>query len=191
MCSWAVVFSLRITGLYLELRVLIFVATEVQKSALSVLLLCHIGSDEHASVSIISHSMWGQYFPFAKHTKVRLQDVLFGWCDWTVPCRKRPMYYQWNSDFTVWRHSWRKNWVNCAVLTDDSPGHRTVLSSLSHRELRSSPREFHSSLSLPADTTVASPQGTSVSSNSFNRWASRDIILFKYHFLLHILRFLF
>jgi len=50
MCSWAVVFSLRITGLYLELRVLIFVATEVQKSALSVLLLCHIGSDEHASV---------------------------------------------------------------------------------------------------------------------------------------------
>ena len=27
--------------------------------------------------------------------------------------------------------------------------------------------------------------------NSFSRWASYDIFLFKYHFLLHILRFLF
>jgi hypothetical protein len=27
--------------------------------------------------------------------------------------------------------------------------------------------------------------------NSFSRWASHDIFLFKYHFLLHILRFLF
>ena len=32
---------------------------------------------------------------------------------------------------------------------------------------------------------------TSVSSNSFSRRASHDIFLFKYHFLLHILRFLF
>jgi hypothetical protein len=24
------------------------------------------------------------------------------------------------SDFTVWRHTWRKNWVNCAVLTGNS-----------------------------------------------------------------------
>jgi hypothetical protein len=31
----------------------------------------------------------------------------------------------------------------------------------------------------------------SVSSNSFNRWASHGIFLFKYRFLLHILRFLF
>ena len=42
-----------------------------------------------------------------------------------------------------------------------------------------------------ADTTMASSQGTSVSSNSFSRRASNDIFLFKYHFLLHILRFLF
>jgi hypothetical protein len=84
------------------------------------------------------------------------------------------------------------NWVNCAVLTGNSAGLRTILSSrLSHRELRSSLREYHSSLSLPADTTVASSQATSVSSNSFNRWASHDIFLFKYHFSLHILRFLF
>jgi len=95
------------------------------------------------------------------------------------------------SDFTVWRHTWRKNWVNCAVLTGNSAGLRTILTShLSHRELRSSLRESHSFLSLPADTTMAS-QGTSVSSNSFSRWASRDVFLFKYHFLLHILRFLF
>jgi len=96
------------------------------------------------------------------------------------------------SDFAVWRHTWRKNWVNCAVFTGNSAGLRTVFSSrLSHRELRSSLAEYQSFLSLPADTTVASSHSTSVSSNSFNRWASHDIFLFKYHFLLHILRFLF
>jgi hypothetical protein len=61
----------------------------------------------------------------------------------------------------VWRHTWQKNWVNCAVLTGNSAGLRTVLSSsLSHTELRSSLRESHSFLSLPADTTMASSQGT-------------------------------
>ena len=96
------------------------------------------------------------------------------------------------SDFPVWRHTWRKNLVNCAVLTGSSAELRTVLSSrLWHIELGSSIRESHIFLSLPADTTVASPQGTSVSSNSFSRWASHDIFLFKYHFLLHTLRFLF
>jgi hypothetical protein len=51
------------------------------------------------------------------------------------------------SDFTVWCHTWRKNWVNCAVLTDNSASLRTVLSSrLSHRELHSSLRESHSFL---------------------------------------------
>jgi len=96
------------------------------------------------------------------------------------------------SDFTLWRRTWRKNWVNCAVLTGNSASLRTVLTSrLSHRELRGSLRESHSFLSLPADTAMASSQGTSVSSNSFSRWASHDIFLFKCHFLLHILRFLF
>jgi len=105
------------------------------------------------------------------------------------------------SDFTVWRHTWRKNRVNCVVLTGNSAGLRTVLSSrllhkkncasgLSHAELRSSLRESHSFLSLPADITMASSQGTSVASNSFSIWASHDIFLFKYLFLLHILRFL-
>jgi hypothetical protein len=92
----------------------------------------------------------------------------------------------------VWRHTWRKNWVNCAVLTGNSSGLKTALSSrLLHRELRSSLREFHSFLSLPADTTMASSQGTSVSSYSLSIWSSHDIFLFKYHFLHHILRFLF
>ena len=60
-------------------------------------------------------------------------------------------------------HTWRKNWVNCAVLTGNSAGLRTVLSSrLSHRELRDSLRQSHSFLSLPADTTMASSQGTSL-----------------------------
>ena len=96
------------------------------------------------------------------------------------------------SDFTLWRHTWWKNWINCTVLTGNSAGLRTVLTSrLSHRELRSSLRESQSFLSLPADTTMASSQGTSVSSNSFSRWSSRDIFLFKYNLLLHILRFLF
>jgi hypothetical protein len=92
----------------------------------------------------------------------------------------------------VWRHTWRKNWVNCTFLTDNSAGLTTVLSSrLSHTELRSSLRESYIFLSLPADTAMESSQSTSVSSNSFSRWASHDIFLSKYHFLLHILRFLF
>jgi len=96
------------------------------------------------------------------------------------------------NEFTVWLHTWRRNWVNCAVLTGSSTGLRTVLSSrFPHRELRSSHREPHSFLSLPADTTKASSQGVSVSSSSFSRWTSHDIFLFKYRFLLHILRFLF
>jgi len=84
------------------------------------------------------------------------------------------------SDFTVWRHTWWKNWVNCAVLTGNSAGLRTVLSSrLSHRELRSSLREYHSFLSLPADITMAKSQGTSVSSNSFSRLEHRMMIPFQ------------
>jgi len=95
------------------------------------------------------------------------------------------------SDFTVWSHTWRENRVNCAVLTGNSEALKTVFSSrLLHRELRSSLRESHSFISLPADTTMASSQGTSVASNSFSIWASHDIFLFKYNFLLYILRFL-
>jgi hypothetical protein len=65
------------------------------------------------------------------------------------------------SNFILWRHTWRKTWVNCAVLIGNSASLGTVLSSrLSHTELRSSLRECHSFLSLPAHTTMASSQGT-------------------------------
>ena len=56
------------------------------------------------------------------------------------------------SVFTVWRYTWRKNWLICAVLTGNGAGLRTALSSrLSHRQLRSSLRESYSfsSVSLP------------------------------------------
>jgi hypothetical protein len=57
----------------------------------------------------------------------------------------------------VWCHTSWKNWVNCAVLTDNSEGSRTVLCShISHRELHNSLRESHSFLSLPANTMIAS-----------------------------------
>jgi hypothetical protein len=91
------------------------------------------------------------------------------------------------NDFTVWRHTWRENWINCAVLTGNSAGLRTVFSSrLSHRELRSSLREFHSFLNLPVDTTMAHPF-LAIHSVEVHRM----IYSFKYHFLFHILRFLF
>jgi len=59
------------------------------------------------------------------------------------------------NDFTVWRHTSRNKLVNCAVLTGNSAGLRTVLSSrLSNREMRSSHGESHSFLSLRADSLV-------------------------------------
>ena len=90
--------------------------------------------------------------------------------------------------YCVTSHLTEKLSKTCS-LTGNSARLRTVLSSrLWHTELRSSLRESHSFLSLPADTTMASPQGTTASSNSFSRWASHDIrvFLFKYNFLLHI-----
>jgi hypothetical protein len=77
-------------------------------------------------------------------------------------------------------------------FTGNSASLEIVLSSrLSRKELCSSLRESYSFLSLPADTTMASSQGTSVSSNSFSRWTSHNIFLLKYNFLLHILPFLY
>ena len=107
-------------------------------------------------------------------------------------CKGRYTLWVKMGGFTVWRHAWLKKWGKCAVLTGNSAGLTTVLfSRLSHTILRSSLRESHSFLSLPADTTMASSQGISFFSNSFSRWKSHDIFLFKYHLLLHILRFIF
>ena len=41
-------------------------------------------------------------------------------------------------------------------------------------------RQSHSSLSLPAHTTMASSQGTSVSSDPFSRWPSHDLLSFTH-----------
>jgi hypothetical protein len=102
-------------------------------------------------------------------------DVSINHC--SSPWQFSPMYFHWH-DLT--ENIWRKNWVNCSVLTGNSAGLRTVLSSrLSHRELRSPLKKSHSFLSLPADTTMPSSQGTSVSSNSFSRWASHLNIPFQ------------
>ena len=82
-----------------------------------------------------------------------------------------------------------KNWVNCAVLTGNSAGLRTVLSSrLSHTQRCA----VHSGNPTVSSVYLLTPQWHHLKAcNSFSRWASHDIFLFKYHFLLHILRFLF
>jgi hypothetical protein len=86
-----------------------------------------------------------------------LQQAIEGHWRWVI-CKGPYTLWVKLNDFTVWRHTWRKN---CAVLTDNSAGLRTVFSSrLSHRELCSSLRESHNFLSLPADATVSSSQGT-------------------------------
>jgi hypothetical protein len=61
------------------------------------------------------------------------------------PAFNYPIYIlSYTERFYLWRHTWQKNWVNCAVLKDNSAGIRTVLSSrLSHTELNSSLRESH------------------------------------------------
>jgi hypothetical protein len=96
----------------------------------------------------------------------------------------------------VWRHTWRKNWVKCAVLTGNSAGLRNVLSSrLTHRELRSSLRVSHSFLSLPADTMMASSPATQPQHPFLAiQLADKHRMIYSflnYHFLLHSLRFLF
>ena len=79
----------------------------------------------------------------------------------SVPRKRRYTFSVKLSDCTVWRRTWRKNWVNSAVFTGNSAGLGTVLSRrLSHRELRSLLRESQIFVSLPADTPMASSQGT-------------------------------
>jgi hypothetical protein len=64
----------------------------------------------------------------------------------TEPCKAPQTPAVKLSYVTVRRHTWRKNWVNCAVLTGNRADLRTVLSSFSLRELCSSSRESHSFL---------------------------------------------
>jgi hypothetical protein len=92
------------------------------------------------------------------------------------------------SDFTMWYHIWRKNWVNCAVLTCNSAGLRIVLSTrLSHRELRSSLRESHSFLSLPTDTTMVSSQDTQLFKMNEREATLALILRFLFYFSSNIM----
>jgi hypothetical protein len=90
------------------------------------------------------------------------------------------------SDFTVWRHNWRENWVNCAFLTGNSAGLRTFLySRLSHRELHSSLKESHSFLSLSAYTTMASSHLKALKKTDKNWqtwWETCAVLFFLYFF---------
>jgi hypothetical protein len=88
----------------------------------------------------------------------------------------------------VGRRNWRKKWVNCAVLTGTGAGFKTVLPSLlSHPDCAVySENPTVSSVYLPIPLWHHLNNSNLVSS-----WASHDIFLFKYHFLLHILSFLF
>jgi len=96
--------------------------------------------------------------------------LVWRWVNYTVLCGNfkylghavlSAVYTLKLSDFSEWHHTWRKNWVNCAVLTGSSAVLRAVLAiRLSHREQRISIRESHSFLSLPTDTTIAPSLGT-------------------------------
>jgi len=76
-------------------------------------------------------------------------------------------------------------------LTGSSADLRTVHSSrLSHRELRSSLKESDSFLSLPADTTMASSQGTHFIQQMSIAWfIPLQISLLTSHFTLSFLLF--
>ena len=98
--------------------------------------------------------------------------------------------------FIMWRHSWWKNWVICAVLTGNVAHLRTVFSSrffyTENCAVHSGNPTVSSVYRRHYDSIISRHStSTSVSSNSFSRWASHDIFFHKYHFLLNILCFLF
>jgi len=96
------------------------------------------------------------------------------------------------SDFTVWRHTRRKNWVNCAVLTGNSAGPQNCPFPVVFRTENCA---VHSGNPTVSSVYLPTPRWhflkAPVSINSFSWSALHDIFLFKYHFLLHIIRFLF
>jgi hypothetical protein len=96
------------------------------------------------------------------------------------------------SDFTVWRHTWRKNWVNCAVLTAIAQASELPFPVVFDTENWA----VHSGSPTVTSVYLPTPRWHHLKAHPFLEthsaiWASHDIFLFKYHFLLHILRFLF
>ena len=81
-----------------------------------------------------------------------------------------------------------KNWVNCAVLTGNSAGLTLSFPVIFYTENCA----VHSGNPTLSSVYLPTPRWHHLKAlNSFSRWASHDIFLFKYHFLLPILRFLF
>jgi len=88
----------------------------------------------------------------------------------------------------VWRRTWRKNWVNCAGLQDKAQASELIFPVVFHTQNCA----VHSGNSTVSSFYLPTPRWHHLKAlNSFSRWASHDIFLFKYHCLLHILRFLF
>ena len=88
----------------------------------------------------------------------------------------------------MWLRTRRKNWVNCAVLTGNSQASELSLPVVFHTETCA----VHSGNFTVSSVYLPIPRWHHLKAlNSFSRWASHDIFLFKYHFFLHILRFLF
>jgi hypothetical protein len=99
------------------------------------------------------------------------------------------------SDFTVWRRTWRKKLSKLHSFNWQwgRPQNCPFQSSFTQRTAQFTQRvpQFPQSTCRHHDGIISRNTSTSVSSNSFSRWASHDIFLYKYHFLFHILRFLF
>ena len=92
----------------------------------------------------------------------------------------------------MWRHAWRKNWVNCALLTGNSAGLRTVLSSrLSHTEFA----QFTQGIPQFPQFTCPHQDGIISRHIRFYQFIQQMNIAwyipFQIPLLLHILRFLF
>ena len=97
------------------------------------------------------------------------------------------------SDFTVWCHIWRKNWITAQFWQAIAQASELSFPVVCHTQNCAvhSGNPTVSSVYLPTPRWHRIKVHTSISSNSFSRWTSHDIFLFKYHFLLHILHFLF
>jgi hypothetical protein len=118
--------------------------------------------------------------------------LLAGYTEKFVLCKASYTLSVKPSDFTTWQNTWWKNWVNCTVLTSSSAGLRTVLSSFFHIEECA----VHSGNTTVSSVYLPTPrwhhlEALKLSSKSFSSWASHDTFLSKYHFLLHILDFIF
>jgi hypothetical protein len=92
------------------------------------------------------------------------------------------------SDFTVRHHTLRKTKQTAQFWQAIAQASELSFPVVFHTENYA----FHSGNPTVSSVYLPTPRWHHlISSNSFSRWASHDIFLFKCHVLLHILRFLF